>query len=161
MHRQEICDEEQYQKATECAAAMLARRPLSASMLEKKLLEKEFCEEAAAYAVERMRVLGAVNDAAFAELIVRSYTRKGYGELRIKQELRMRGVEDAEISEALAEFEPDWELMQKLLDKRLDGDVSDRKECEKAMAALQRRGFTFSQIREAMKQYREEIAENQ
>lgn len=161
MHRQEICDEEQYQKAAECAAAMLARRPLSASMLEKKLLEKEFCEEAAAYAVERMRVLGAVNDAAFAELIVRSYTRKGYGELRIKQELRMRGVEDAEISEALAEFEPDWELMQKLLDKRLDGDVSDRKECEKAMAALQRRGFTFSQIREAMKQYREEIAENQ
>ena len=44
-------DEEQYRKAAECAAKMLARRPLSAAMLEKKLLEKKFCEQAAGYAV--------------------------------------------------------------------------------------------------------------
>ena len=156
---QTISEEEQYQKAAECAAAMLARRPLSAMMLEKKLLEKKFCEQAAAYAVERMRVLGGINDAVFAQLLVRSYTRKGYGALRIRQELRVRGVQNADISHALAQFEPDFDIMCKLLDKRLHGDVSDRKECEKAKAALQRRGFMFSQIREAMNIYREQYTE--
>lgn len=158
---QQTCEEEQYQKAAACAAAMLARRPLSAVMLEKKLIEKDFCEQAAAYAVERMRVLGAVNDALFAELSVRSYTRKGYGPLRIRQELRVRGVGDADIADALRAFEPNWDYMNRILDKRLNGDVSDRRECEKAMAALQRRGFSFSDIREAMKQYREQCTEQQ
>lgn len=154
-------DEEQYRKAAECAAKMLARRPLSAAMLEKKLLEKKFCEQAAGYAVERMCVLGAVDDAAFAELVVRSYARRGCGELRIRQELRVRGVPDDVIAQALRDFEPEMDAMLKLLDKRLRGDVSDRRECEKAMAALQRRGFTFSQIRAAMQAYRTEAEEDQ
>ena len=144
-------DEEQYRKAAECAAKMLARRPLSAAMLEKKLLEKKFCEQAAGYAVERMRVLGAVDDAAFAELVVRSYARRGCGEL----------LPDDVIAQALRDFEPEMDAMLKLLDKRLRGDVSDRRECEKAMAALQRRGFTFSQIRAAMQAYRTEAEEDQ
>ena len=154
-------DEEQYRKAAECAAKMLARRPLSAAMLEKKLLEKKFCEQAAGYAVERMRVLGAVDDAAFAELVVRSYARRGCGGLRIRQELRVRGVPDDVSAQALRDFEPEMDAMLKLLDKRLRGDVSDRRECEKAMAALQRRGFTFSQIRAAMQAYRTEAEEDQ
>lgn len=154
-------EEEQYQKAAECAANMLARRPLSAAMLEKKLLEKQFCTQAVDYAVERMRLLGAVNDAAFAELVVRSYARKGCGELRIRQELRVRGVPDELIAQALQDFEPELDVMLALLDRRLHGDVSDRRDCEKAMAALQRRGFTFSQIRAAMQQYRMQAEEEQ
>ncbi len=138
---------------------MLGRRPLSARMLEQKLLEKEFCEQAAAYAVERMRVLGAIDDEAFAQLVLRTYTRKGCGALRIRQEMRRRGVPGEIIDETLEDFEPNWDAMRTLLDRRLDGDVSDRRECEKAMAALQRRGFTFSQIREAMAAYRDEVAD--
>lgn len=148
-----MCDEEEYRRAAACAAAMLGRRPLSAAMLEQKLRDKQFDPDAAEYAVERMRVIGAIDDDAFAELILRSYTRKGCGMMRIRQELRRRGVPDDIASDALDGFEPDWDAMQKLLDKRLHGDVSDRRECEKAMAALQRRGFSYSQIREAMRAY--------
>ena len=53
------------------------------------------------------------------------------------------------------------EELEALLDKKLRGDVSDRREREKAMAALQRRGFTFSQIREAMADYCAAIAEEE
>lgn len=151
--------EQQYQRAAECAAAMLSRRPLSAAMLEKKLLDKEFSEDAAGYAVERMRVLGAVNDTAYAQMLLRSYARKGSGVRKIRYEMWQRGVPEEIIAQVLEDYEPDLEVMTALLDKRLRGDVSDRKECEKAMAALQRRGFTFSQIREAMAQYREQCAE--
>ena len=161
MTGQPACDEEEYRRAAEAAAKMLARRPLSAAMLQKKLRDKQFCEQAADYAVERMRVLGAIDDAAFAELVVRSYARKGCGILRIRQELRARGVSDADAAAALEEFEPNQEKMLALLDRRLCGDLSDRRECEKAMAALQRRGFTYSEIREAMEAYRLQSAENQ
>ena len=155
--QQATCDEEQYQKAAERAAAMLARRAMSAAMLERKLLEKEFCPEAVDYAVERMRILGAINDAAYAEQLLRTYTRKGYGALRIRQEMRHRGVPQDITADVLAQAEPNWDAMRALLDKKLDGDVSDRRACEKAMAALQRRGFLFSDIREAMRDYRAEI----
>ena len=45
---------------------MLSRRPLSAAMLEQKLLDKGFAPEAADYAVQRMRVLRAIDDEAYA-----------------------------------------------------------------------------------------------
>lgn len=151
--------ENEFQRAAECAAAMLSRRPLSAAMLEKKLLDKQFSEEAAGYAVERMRVLHAVDDTAYAQLILRSYARKGSGIRKIRQEMWQRGIPEEVMSEVLEEYEPDMEIMLTLLDKKLRGDISDRKECEKAMAMLQRRGFTFSQIREAMAQYRDQCAE--
>lgn len=156
-----MTDEQEYQRAAERAAAMLSRRPLSAAMLEQRLLDKEISPEAAAYAVERMRVLGAVDDTAFAEQLVRSYTRKGYGVRRIEQELWKRGIPKETAREALTQHEPDWDSMVMLLDKKLRGDLSDRRECEKAMAALQRRGFQFSQIREAMRQYRQSLAEQE
>lgn len=157
MHEQE----EEYRRAAESAAGMLARRPLSAEMLERKLLEKNFGAPAAAYAVERMRLLGAIDDAAFAEQVVRACARKGYGELRIRQELRARGVAESVAVQALRGFAPEADVLYRLLDKRLRGDVSDRRACEKAMAALQRRGFTFAQIREAMREYRARAEEEQ
>ena len=156
-----LCEEELYRKAEVTAAGMLSRRPLSAAMLERKLLEKEFPPDAAAYAVERMRVLHAIDDTAYGELLLRSYARKGYGALRIRQEMRQRGVPQDVATALLEQFEPDPEILEALLDKKLRGDVSDRREREKAMAALQRRGFTFSQIREAMADYCAAIAEEE
>ena len=118
--------EETYQKAASAAAAMLARRPLTEYQLRQKLLEKEFPEDAAEYAVARMQVLGALDDEAYAELYLRIGTRKGWGAMRIRQELRRRGVPPEIAGQVLEQFEPDWDKMTALLDKRLGGDCSDR-----------------------------------
>ena len=75
--------------------------------------------------------------------------------------MRQRGVPQDVAAALLEQFEPDPEILEALLDKKLRGDVSDRREREKAMAALQRRGFTFSQIREAMADYCAAIAEEE
>ena len=151
--------EEEYEAAANTAAAMLSRRPLSEKMLLRRLREKEFSEDSAQYAAERMRLLGALDDAAFAERIVRSYRAKGCGKLRIRQELEQRGIPREISQEALEEFEPDWDAMTALLHKKLRGDVSDRTQVDKACAALQRKGFSFSQIRQALAYYREELDE--
>ena len=151
-----LSPEEEYDRAAAAAARMLSRRPLSEAALVNKLREKEFSEDSVQYAAERMHCLGALDDAAFARRIVRSYAGKGCGKLRIRQELDKRGIPRDVAQDALEEFEPDWDAMTALLHKRLRGDVSDRAQNEKAFAALQRRGFSFQQIREAMERYCEQ-----
>ena len=89
------------------------------------------------------------------------FQNKGYGALRIRQELYQRGVPKDTAAQQLRNMEPNWEKMHALLEKKLRGDVSDRKEREKAMAALQRRGFTFSEIKIAMDNYRAELQQQQ
>ena len=84
---------------------------------------------------------------------MRSYTRRGYGTLRIRQELRRRGVEREEADRAMEDYAADRDAMRALLDKRLGGDLSDRKEVQKAIAALQRRGFLWEDIRSALNEY--------
>ena len=94
-----------------------------------------------------------LNDQQYAQSTMRSYTRRGYGTLRIRQELRRRGVAAEQADEALDEYEPNWEAMRALLDRRLHGDLSDRREVQKAVAALQRRGFLWEDIRRALNEY--------
>ena len=69
-----------------------------------------------------------------------------------------KGVDDETASAVLDECEPDFEVMRALLDKRLRGDLSDRKEVGKAVAALQRRGYKWEDIRRALNEYGAEIA---
>ena len=53
----------------------------------------------------------------------------------------------------MEDCEPDYAAMTALLDKRLGGDLSDRKAVQKAVAALQRRGFLWEDIRRALNEY--------
>lgn len=58
-------------------------------------------------------------------------------------------------------FSPDEAQMLALLEKRLRGDVSDRKEVEKAVAALQRRGFAWNDIKHALETYGNSLPEEE
>ena len=64
-----------------------------------KLLAKGHDEEAADYALAWLTERSLLNDMLFAESVVRSYTRKGYGAARIRQELTRRGI-DRDTAEA-------------------------------------------------------------
>lgn len=145
--------EERYRKALDAAGKQLSYRALSARALRDRLLEKGHAGDAADYAVAWLLERRLLNDAELAAAMVRSYSRKGYGALRIRQELLRHGIEREQAEEALSSFEPETERLTALLDKRLRGDVSDRREVEKAVAALQRRGFRWEEIRRALVAY--------
>lgn len=151
LSREEL--EEVYQKTLDLAARLLTYRALSASALRDKLIAKGCAEEAADYALAYLQEHGFQDDRKYAESTARSYTRRGYGTLRIRQELRRRGVEREDADAVMEDYEPDYEAMTALLDKRLHGDLSDRKEVQKAIAALQRRGFLWEDIRRALNDY--------
>lgn len=152
--------EKLYQETLEVAARQLSYRALSVSGLRDKLLSRGYQEDAVEYALAYLQAHGFLDDLKYAESTVRSYRRRGYGTLRIRQELRRRGVESDEASEAMEDYEPDWEAMEALLEKRLHGDLSDRKEVNKAVAALQRRGFMWEDIRTALNRYGASLAED-
>ena len=145
--------EEQYRAALDAAAKQLSYRALSAKALGDKLLEKGHAEDAVAYALAWLAERHLLDDAAYAESVVRSCARKGYGARRIRQELTRRGVDRETADAAMLGFAPDENRLTALLDKRLRGDVSNRREVDKAVAYLQRRGFSWGEIRDALAAY--------
>lgn len=145
--------EKRYRRALDAAGRQLSYRALSETAMRRKLLEKGHAEDAAEYAVAWLLERGMLNDAELAESAVRALSRKGYGIRRIRQELRRRGIPDELAAEALEAFEADTDRLCRLLDKRLRGDLSDRREVQKAIAALQRRGFLWEDIRRALDAY--------
>ena len=159
MEREEL--ERRYTAALDAAAKQLSYRALSTKQLRDKLLEKGHTEDAAEYALEWLRARGLLNDETFAQSVVRSYTRRGYGELRIRQELSHRGVPREVADDAMEEYEAEDATLCALLDKRLRGDLSDRKEVDKAVAALQRRGYRWDDIKRALTAYSESLSDDE
>ena len=142
--------EDKYRAALDAAAKQLSCRALSAKMLRDKLIAKGHDEEAADYALAWLAGRSLLSDAQFAESVVRSYTRRGYGAARIRQELQRRGISREDADAAMDSFSPALPQMLSVLEKRLHGDLSDRKEVDKAVAALQRRGFSWGDIKNAL-----------
>lgn len=149
--------QERYDRALEDAAQQLSYRALSAQALRGKLTGKGHGEDEADYAVAWLLERGYLSDERLAESAARAYTRRGYGSLRIRQELRRKGIGEETANAVLDTCEPDFEVMRKLIDKRLHGDLSDRKEVGKAIAALQRRGYRWEDIRRALNAYGADI----
>ena len=150
--------EDLYARTLDAAARQLSYRALSAAALRDKLTETGYPDEAVEYALAYLTEHGFLNDEQYAESAVRSYARRGYGTLRIRQELTRRGVDRETAQAALAGHAPDPDTLRALLDKRLHGDLSDRKEVQKAVAFLQRRGYLWEDIRRALNEYGAEIA---
>lgn len=157
MTREEL--EKAYQSALEAAAKQLSYRALSISALREKLLTKGHSEDTVDYAIAWLAERGLIDDGRFAESTVHSYGRRGYGELRIRQELRRRGVGREDADAAMEDYEPDDAVLRSLLEKKLKGDLSDPKAVQRAIAFLQRRGFKWGDIRRALNEYGAELEE--
>ncbi len=145
--------DDKYHAALDAAAKQLSYRALSEKMLRDKLIGKGHEEEAVDYALAWLTERQLMDDSVYAESVVRSYARKGYGAMRIRQELTRRGVSRETVEAAMEGFSPDEAQILALLEKRLHGDTSDRREVDKAVAALQRRGFGWQEIRDALAYY--------
>ena len=145
--------ENAYEAALNDAAKQLSYRELSASALREKLLKKGHSEDAADYALAWLTERKLLDDSRFAESTVHSYGRRGYGTLRIQQELHRRGVSREDAAAAMEDYAPDDAMLLALLDKKLQGDLSDPRAVQRAIAYLQRRGFQWSDIRRALNEY--------
>lgn len=136
------------------AAAMLGRRPMSRADLIKKLKEKGASATEAAYAAEWLEAIGALDDAAYAAMLVRHYSAMGYGKLRLTEELRRHGIDKELWEDALAEAPAAEETVKAFLASRFKGRTPDEKELKRAQDALLRRGFSWAELRDVLQEYK-------
>ena len=141
------------------AAEMAGRRMLSQKELSDRLVKKGTDPQEAQETAQWLADLGAVDDAAYAGVIVRHYAAMGYGPGRVRQELQHRGVPRELWDEALAQLPPAADAVRKVVAARLRGRPMTQEDSRKLAAALQRRGFSWNDIRPVLNEWGQEIDE--
>ena len=141
-------------RAKEKALYLLEHRSHSKKELTEKIARTAASREAAQAAADRMEELGLLNDEEYAQRLARElFTRKRFGPMRVKQELRQKGINPEVIDALLAEYDDDdatLENMRALLQKKYPAWAEDERERRRAFAALQRLGYSYADIRRAM-----------
>ena len=143
-------------RCRERALRIIGARPMSEKELRDRLVEKGETPDDAEAAVDWLRGLRLLNDAEYAAMCVRHYAAKGYGPGRIRSELYRRGVPRELWEDALEELPEQDDEIDRLLRKKLRGDVTDRDAVRKATDYLYRRGFKHEDIRAAVERLRME-----
>ena len=140
------------QTALDCGLRLLGRRAHSRAELRQKLRRRGFETTQVDKAMVRLGELGYLNDAAYAESLVRR--RSGSrGAMAMASELASKGVERHVAGEALAGLEPEAQiasarrLVERLQGSRVAG--SYRELLNSVGPKLMRRGFSTGVIRTA------------
>lgn len=141
------------------AAEMAGRRMLSQKELSDRLVKKGTDPQEAQETAQWLADLGAVDDAAYAGVIVRHYAAMGYGPGRVRQELQRRGIPQELWDDALALLPEGEEAIERFIRSKCKGKPLDRETQRKLAAALQRRGFSWQEIRPVLNRLGEEMAE--
>ena len=102
----------------------------------------------------RLIELGFLNDETYGRAVIEQCRAKGWGRSRIAQELKKKQLEPELINLLLEDFEPDYEKMQKMIAAKLKGEPNpDRKTLKKVSDSLARKGFSWAQINQALRNY--------
>lgn len=164
----ELTDEELHQlilasdarRANEKALYLLEHRDHSKKELAEKIARTAASREAAQNAADRMEELGLIDDEAYARRRAKElFERKRYGAMRVRQELRMKGISGELIDQLVEEYSGGLagENIAAILDRKYQGWQQDEKLRRRAFAALQRMGYSYDEIREGMRREEEDI----
>jgi len=133
------------------AMRLLTRREHSCQELTQKLQRRGFELALIEEIIHDFKRQDLISDERYAESYTRTRYTKGYGPIRIAQELKQRGVEEDIIIAALANKELHWyESVQKVRSKRF-GHALPQNIVDKAKQTrfLEYRGFSQHQIKHA------------
>ena len=127
---------------------LLARREHSLAELRAKLAAREFPPGEVDTALAALGREGLASDDRFLEAFISSRIRKGQGPIRVRDELRQRGIDGATAEAALADAH-DWCALAREVRAGRFGATSPVDVRERARQArfLEYRGFTSGQIR--------------
>lgn len=122
---------------------LLARREHSRSELSRKLRQRGAPASLADVELDKLEEDGLLSDERFCEAYVYARSQRGYGPVRLREELRQRGVADHLIDAALADAAYDWsELARRTFEKRFpEGTATDMNARSKQLRFMHYRGF--------------------
>jgi len=132
----------------------LARREHTGKEIFSKLQNRVESVEILKAEIMKLEKEGLIDNQRFSEQYIYSRSLKGYGPLRIEQELRQRGVSE-NISQPLMN-DIDWnKIAVQVLEKKAGEEFPDEtKQILKLKKFLNYRGFDFGQIEQAFSTYK-------
>jgi len=134
----------------EIAVRYLTRREYGIEELRQKLLQRGSDQAIAEKVVSDLADENLVSDQRFTEMYIRTRMRRLFGPLKIRGELRSRGISDFLIAQELSFEQETWfENASQWAEKRCHGEL-DYAGRVKIYRALMNRGFTHEQTNVAL-----------
>ena len=146
----EIIEKSNERRAKEKALWLISYRSHSKKELFDKL-KRSFDEASAQKAVDRMEELGLINDEEFAKLYARKLVNgKKMSVKAAEYELYRKGIDKITAEQVLSELEydPQTQIIEFITKKYKN--IQDEKIKRRAVAALQRKGYSWEEIRQAI-----------
>lgn len=146
----DIIDKSNERRAKEKALWLISYRSHSKKELFDKL-KRSFDEESAQKAVDRMEELGLINDEEFARLYARKLVNGKKMSVKAAEfELYRKGIDKITAEQVLGElkYDPQTQIIEFITKKYKN--IQDEKIKRRAVAALQRKGYSWEEIRQAI-----------
>lgn len=139
-------------RATERGLYLLDYRDYSYSELFKKLNEN-YDEDTCYYVLNKLVSLGLINDRRYAENLARKYMEvQKYGYYRASNEMYRKGLDRELVAEVLSTYdEGTAERICEIIRQKYSGYLDDPDKVRRMKNALARRGYSFSDINEAVR----------
>ncbi len=151
---EELKEEITNRRAWLSALDLISMRSHSRKELITKL-HRKYSQNTAEAVAEKAAELGLIDDEAFAEMYARELIeRKKYGISRVKNELRLKGISSHIIESVLLSLDIDSkESIISLVERKYARKLSDEKGRRQVIAALQRMGYSYSDIKSALNEF--------
>lgn len=126
-----------------CALRLLAQRDHTRGELLRKLLQRGFIESAINPVLNQLETQGFINEPQFAEHYIAERMKKGFGVLRIRGELREKGLSGTLIEQAFEPVKNEWAECIAAAHQRRFGNTAptDRADYGRRARFLEQRGF--------------------
>ncbi len=148
----------EYVRAKSRALWFLDRADRSEKTLFAKIVDGNISPAAAAEVIERFKELGLVDDKRYAENLAEKYLSQNFSKRQVYAKIVSKGVPSAVVNEVLKETETDEVAQIKsLIEKKYKTKIDTKENTQKTVAALMRRGFNYSAVRDALKEYKLEL----
>ncbi len=140
---------EQRTEIEQAAVRILSQSEQTVRQMRTKLLKRGFDAEEVEIVLQDLQHQNLLSDERFSEQYVAFRINRGFGPVRIEQEMREKGVADDLAEQALDVYSEQWsDVMAKVLDKKFGGSpVLNFAERARRARFLEYRGFPASLIR--------------
>lgn len=143
--------ESDFKRAKDKALYLLSFRDYSKKELSNKL-KKDYCTSAVEKTVARMEELGLINDEVFAQKYAKELLfNKHFAKRKAEFELSQKGIAKDVICGVLESLDCDAvEQIRILIEKKYKTAYSDEKVKKRAVAFLQRHGYSWDDIKQVL-----------
>lgn len=153
----ELIRASEVRRANEKALYLLEHRSHSQKELAEKI-SRVTSRETAEQAAQHMADIGLVNDEEYARSLAANLLgTKGFSASRTQRELLQKGIDPELARQIVEETAPDpVEKIKEFIRKKYSRTLDDEKGRRRSIAALQRLGYHWEDIRAALNQFEDE-----